>query len=250
MTQTDNLNNLKILGLDTTSKHASIAIAQDNQIILEFNFTTLDNLSATLIPSIDSALKSAGLTLDQIDVFGICTGPGRFTGIRVGLSTLKGLLLANQKPVAAIDTLKTLANKYYFANTPIIALIDAKREEVYAAAYDVSNPGEPQEMIPPTLTGIHHLKEYLIKFDPNIQNKDLQWVGSGADAYENLIKENFPNSVICRRSHFLAPEVCQQALAMHNKNKTTTNMQNIAPFYIRKPDAEQNLERQKAKEKR
>lgn len=235
------------LGIDTTSRYASVSVAVDEEIRLEYNFATLDDLSATLIPSIEFVLNSIGVKIQDIDVFGICTGPGRFTGIRVGLSTLKGLLMAGPKPVVAVDTLKTLAYKFNYSTTPVISLIDAKREEVYAAGFRFQSPGLPEEWLPPALIGIGELKDYVGNYIPDIDGTQLRFVGSGAEAYAESIKESFALAKIRKRSYFVASELCKLAFKMYNADMYETDMQKVAPFYIRKPDAEQNYEKAQAK---
>jgi tRNA threonylcarbamoyladenosine biosynthesis protein TsaB len=74
-----------ILSLDTSSRDASIAVLKDEDVLLEYNFSSQDNLSAMLVPSLEFILKALGLHMAQIDVFGVGIGPGLFTGIRIGI---------------------------------------------------------------------------------------------------------------------------------------------------------------------
>jgi tRNA threonylcarbamoyladenosine biosynthesis protein TsaB len=224
-----------ILSLDTTSKSASISIAKGEEIQLEYNFATRDELSVSLIPSLEFVLNSAGLKLSDIDVFGIGVGPGLFTGIRVGLATLKGLLMAEPKPVVPVVTLEALAYKYIEPDFTTVSLIDARRNQVYMAAYHFSQDlMQMEQVIPPGLFSIHQLKERLGPLDY------FNFIGSGAEVHKAFIKDNFKQSKLCQRSFFMASEICKITLHNYLKKEYITDLQQLHPIYIRKPDAEQN----------
>jgi tRNA threonylcarbamoyl adenosine modification protein YeaZ len=236
-----------ILALDTTSKYASIAVGRDEKIELEYNFATHDELSSSLIPSVEFVLNSVSPALkpDDIDVYGIATGPGLFTGIRVGLATLKGLTLEAGKPVVPVVTLEALAYKYNESESPVIAMIDARREEVYIAAYRFTGKDRiAEQLLPPALIGIDTLPQHL---EPLGKQDRLRFIGSGAEAHKTFIREHFTTGRIYRRSYFLASEICKITARKHKNKEYITDMQQLMPFYIRKPDAEQNLARKKKK---
>lgn len=225
-----------ILSLDTTSKFASISVADGEEIQLEYNFSTRDELSVSLISSIEFVLNSSALKLSDIDVFGIGVGPGLFTGIRVGLATLKGLLMANPRPIVPVVTLKALAYKYIEPEFTTVPLIDARRNQVYMAAYHFSqNRQQVEEVIPPGLLSINQLRTRLEPLN------HFNFVGSGAEIHENIIKENFKQSKICQRSFFLASEICKIAHHAYSNKNYIMDLQQLKPIYIRKPDAEQNF---------
>lgn len=232
---------ITILSLDTTSKYASISIAKGEEIHLEYNFATRDELSASLIPSLEFVLNSMPLKLEDIDVYGIGIGPGLFTGIRVGLATLKGLILGTGKPVVPVVTLRALAYKYNDSKSPIISMIDARRDELYIAAYRFVNR-HAQELLPPGLIHIDQLKHHLEPLDEFKKTK-FSFVGSGAEVHKTFIKEHLAWGNVYRRSCFLASEICKVTFHHYTKNNYITDLQQLMPFYIRKPDAEQNLKR-------
>lgn len=223
-----------ILGVDTTSKHSSISISLGEEIQVEYNFTTLDGLSASLVPALEFVLRSAGLKLADIDVYGICIGPGLFTGIRVGMATLKGLLFQQDKPVVPVLSLKALAYKYIRSDFTIIPLIDARRNEVYIAGYNCLEK-KIKEIISPQLIPIHELEETLAKIE------NVQFIGSGAEVHKELIKKTFHSSKIFYRSSFLASEICKVSYQQFLLKDYITDLQQLLPFYIRKPDAEINF---------
>jgi tRNA threonylcarbamoyladenosine biosynthesis protein TsaB len=223
--------NLTILSLDTSSHSCSIAISRGKLILSEYNFITGDKLSSILIPAIDFVLKSVKLSIEDMKLFGIGSGPGLFTGIRIGLSTLKGLLVGKETPVVPVVTLEAIAYKYQKPGSLTIALMDAKRNQVYMAGY-MSEENEKKVVIPPNLIEIRDLplklKDYV----------DYHFIGDGVEAYRDHLKKEFPGSKRIQRSSFLASEICKIAHENYLKKQYTTNLQELKPFYLRKPDAE------------
>ncbi len=233
---TRDASTIYILSLDTTSKHCSISISRGKEIQIEYNFVSNDNLSATLIPAIDFVLNSINLKLSEIEVFGIGIGPGLFTGIRVGLSTLKGMVFKDEKPVVPIVALEALAYKYKHSTFNIISLIDAKRDEVYIGGYRFIQK-DIKEIIAPGLIHINELKDNL----NGIAN--FHFVGSGANAHKEFIKKNFNDSKRLHRSGFMASEICKISYRRYLKGGGIMDLQQIKPLYIRKPDAEANYQK-------
>lgn len=124
-----------VLGIETATKTGSVAVASENGIIAEYTLNIEVTHSERLMATVDRVLQDAGLALSAMDGFAVSVGPGSFTGLRVGLSTVKGLAFATGKPVAAVPTLKALAWNLAFAAYPLCPLLDARKSEVYAAVY-------------------------------------------------------------------------------------------------------------------
>ena len=230
---------MNILALDTSSRYASIAVLSDGQIQLEYNFSSEDNLSSLLIPSVQFLLKGLKLKLDDIDIFGIGIGPGLFTGIRIGLATLKGMFFDKRKPFVPVVTLQALAFKVGDSVRSIIPLIDAKRNEVYMGCYR-SSGGELLEEMEPALLGMDQLRERIRRCADQI------FVGSGAENYKDWLKSNFPDGKLVYRSHFLASEIGKIAFQRYLKKNHQLDLQKLLPYYLRKPDAETALLRKVA----
>ena len=129
---------MKILAIDTTTKFLTLAI-YDNGRIAEYNLETGNKLSSLLIPTIKRVLEALGLNPGDIDYFAVGVGPGSFTGIRLGLSAIKGFSLALGKPIIGVATLDLLAMNAPLNERKIIPAIDAKRGLVYSAVYKHKN---------------------------------------------------------------------------------------------------------------
>ena len=125
---------MKILAIDTSSKICSVCILEDNALILEKHTDDEKTHSQNLMPLIDELFKEVNLTLDNIDLLACCLGPGSFTGIRIGLATIKAFADAKNIPVTGVTSLESLA--YNVEQTGlIVSLIDAKNDNVYYSLY-------------------------------------------------------------------------------------------------------------------
>lgn len=123
-----------ILSIDTTSEFGSIALTEANVVIEEFALHEPEGFGHVLFGHIERLLDRAGTTVHQMECFAAASGPGSFTGVRVGLATVKGLAEATGKRVVAVSNLRALAS---FGTSPLRAVtIDARRGEVYAAVYN------------------------------------------------------------------------------------------------------------------
>jgi tRNA threonylcarbamoyladenosine biosynthesis protein TsaB len=125
-----------ILALDTTSEFGSIALRSNGETVAEVERHSTEGFAHLIFGEIDSLLQQTAVRLAEIDCFAAASGPGSFTGVRVGLSAVKGLAEATGKPAAAVSNLQALAS---FGNLPLRAVVlDARRGEVYVAVYDAT----------------------------------------------------------------------------------------------------------------
>jgi tRNA threonylcarbamoyladenosine biosynthesis protein TsaB len=225
---------MNLLSLDTSSRDASIAVRTDEDVLLEYNFASRDDLSAVLVPSLDFVLNALGMSMAQIDAFAIAIGPGLFTGIRIGMATVKGLAFSEKKPLVGVTSLMALAYKFADSDQNVIPLIDAKKGEVYLGGYRFEQ-GEPIELIPPCLLKIGDCAPLL----ENIPGKIF--IGSGAEKHRDFLAARFNDSRRLFRSNFLANEIGEIALRQFHRGQYLTDLQDLLPFYLRQPDAETNL---------
>ncbi|MDP2921751.1 MAG: tRNA (adenosine(37)-N6)-threonylcarbamoyltransferase complex dimerization subunit type 1 TsaB [Candidatus Omnitrophota bacterium] len=126
---------MKILGIDTSSKFLNIALAEDSDIIKEESFLLDRTHSSELVPKIKELLKRSRVLVKKIDAFVIGLGPGSFTGLRIGVSAVKGFGIATGKPCIGVASIDAIALNAVKDGVAIIPVIDAKREQVYAAIY-------------------------------------------------------------------------------------------------------------------
>ena len=126
---------MRILAVDSSSNVASVAIVDDNKLVCECVLNNKLTHSQTLMPMINEVFKKSELTPLDIDLFAVANGPGSFTGLRIGVTTIKGLAHATGKPVCGVNTLEALAYNLPFCPYIIAPIMDARREQVYNAFY-------------------------------------------------------------------------------------------------------------------
>jgi len=127
---------MNLLSLDTSTKKLSLAVSRGEQILKYRNVTLSRPLSSSIMPSIRTILDNAKMPLARLDGFAVGLGPGSFTSLRVGLSTIKGLAFAVGKPVVGIPSLDVLAMNVPEDSAQVCTLCDARRNLVYACLYD------------------------------------------------------------------------------------------------------------------
>ena len=127
---------MRILALETSAKSASCAVVADGAVLAHsFQASGLTH-SRTLLPMLDAMLKNAELPLSSVDAFAVSSGPGSFTGLRIGVSTLKGLAWAEDKPCLGISTLLAMAWNLSHADALLVCAMDARRAQVYNALFE------------------------------------------------------------------------------------------------------------------
>lgn len=126
---------MKILGIETSTMLGGVAIADEKGLIAETRLNVKSTHSERLMATIDEQLRQSELVLCDIDAFAVASGPGSFTGLRIGLSTAKGLCYATGKPLVMVPTLEAFARSFAFSRHPVCVMLDARRGEVYAAVF-------------------------------------------------------------------------------------------------------------------
>lgn len=155
---------MKLLAIDTSTDYLSLAVLDNGKIVKHFHRYIGRNHSTLLIPSIDKLLKRAGLNIKKIDGFCIGVGPGSFTGLRIGVATVKGLAYTLKKPVAAVPSIDAIAGNAKSPNGIICVVLDAKKRKVYGAIYR-SAGGSVKRISRYLLTSAENLNTILKKYD-------------------------------------------------------------------------------------
>ena len=238
----DNKREIIVLAMDTTAKECSICITSNDKIITEYNFLSNNDLSVNIIQIIDFLLKKVDFKITDIDALGIGIGPGIFTGIRVGMATVKGLTFYSSTKIVPVNILKAIALKYRKSNYPIVPMIDAKREQIYIAGYTIDG-NSLNEFCTPSLIEISKIG--------NILDKDgkYNFVGSGSVIHKDILMKNFSDSINLSRSNFIASEIANITYTEFISGRGESDIEKINPLYIRRTDAEENYERNNKKDK-
>ena len=212
-----------ILGIDTSTKICTCSIFDsENGVIAETSLSVKKNHSNIVMPIIDNLFKISDLTINDIDKIAVAIGPGSFTGVRIALGIAKGLAMALNKPLIAVNELDILEAIASGNENEIIPLIDARKERVY---YKYQNT---------------YVDDYLINLISSFdKNKKYIFVGDGATNYENILKDNLGDNAIILPMYNAFPRasvLCELAL-----NKEEANIYTLEPEYISKSRAEKNF---------
>jgi len=225
---------LIILALDTTTFAGSAAVLKKTKLLAEVNIDSSSTYSERLLPSIDFILKTSGLKIKDIDAFSIAVGPGSFTGIRIGLSTIKSFAYASGKPIAPVSSLKALAFKLQHPRSRLICpILDAKKGEIYSVLFE-STGSNLQEIL---AQGVYSPDQF---FSLLPSHRVIHFIGNGVRIYRGKIyqyvkdKARFP-----LRSLFIAHEVGLLGYELIKANKGL-DFREIKPLYFRKSQAEEN----------
>lgn len=237
---------MKVLSIDTSSKIASIAIIEDGRVLDEMHVLSEEEHSQTLMPMIEKMFNDNNMDLDEIDLIGCSRGPGSFTGIRIGIATAKAFSDAKNIPLIGIDSLEALAYSAVIEkennDCEILAMINAKNDNVYAATY-LFNNGKLNMVknaeimnLTETVNYIDFKKQVFIVGceDEDSIRKLIQAEASseraisGDDCTFEFVKDTIPTAASI-------------GIAAYEKYKNGVVDEIIVPLYLRKPQAERNL---------
>ncbi len=175
---------MKILSIDTSTAAASAALVQDGNLCCEYILNDGKKHSEKLITLIDTVIKSCGMEASDIDVFACSTGPGSFTGLRVGASAIKGMAQALDKVVIGVPTLDGLASNLWGYKGYVCPVLDAQRNMVYASLYDF----ETDDMV--KIKDFHAIGITELMGELNSFDKDIVFLGDGISIFKKEIKES------------------------------------------------------------
>ena len=168
------------LGMDCATDTVGLALVSANGALAEIGLGPGKHHAEVLLPALEQLLELAGVEIEEVDLIACTRGPGSFTGVRMGVTTAKGLCLAAGKPVVGVSTLEALAQNALASEGFVCPLLDARREQVYAGLYRRGPDGLPQGVIPDRLTDIGQWLDGLPK-------GPITWLGDGAVRYRERI---------------------------------------------------------------
>lgn len=222
---------MNILGIETSTTTGSVAIMSGSGLIAQHTLNIEITHSERLMATIDRVLSDSRISLKEIDGFAVSIGPGSFTGLRVGLSTVKGLAFAGRKPVAAVPTLRGLAWNLAYCAYPVCPMQDARKNEVYAAIYRYEGSSLVQEM-PETAISLPDLFRM-------ISGKTV-FTGEAAFIYRKEIENALGGLAVFAphaSSRPSAASIAELGMDMIAKGEAA-DIDELSPIYIRRPEAE------------
>ena len=235
---------MKILSLECSAGPASAAVIQDGVIIASAFLNRKITHSQTLLTMVEDVLHRSALTVDELDGIAVSSGPGSFTGIRIGISAVKGLAAAHRIACVGVSTLRGMAENLRGENGLVCAVMDARCNQVYNALFSSQN-GELTRLC----------EDRALSFDELIfslkeQNPDTPviLVGDGAELFYNYAAEQLPLRLANEQLRF--QNACGVGLAALEdfKNNNTQSALELLPCYLRLPQAERELKKKRGEE--
>ena len=225
---------MKILAVDSTATTASVAICEDARLLAEYTVSNGNTHSETLLPMIESALRTLGLSVSDIELFATSAGPGSFTGVRIGAATIKGLAFNSQKPCVAVSTLEALAYNLIGRRGLICPVMNARRSQVYNALFE-SDGEKLSRLTEDNAMSIAELDSLLAK-----RKQSVSFCGDGYDVTVPEIKLTEYESVPERQRIQSAYSVACVALEKYMRGEYVGDRE-LVSTYLRPCQAEREL---------
>jgi tRNA threonylcarbamoyladenosine biosynthesis protein TsaB len=213
---------VRVLAIDTTSPRGSVAVAGPEGVLAEARLITTEGHSRWLLSAVEALLGGLGLTAGGLDLFAVTTGPGSFTGLRVGLGSVQGLSLASGRPCVGLPTLDVLAEAAAGAAGTVVALVDAFRGEVYSGVYEAGRLCRPY--------GVGVLASALEGLPAG-----AAFVGGPAGEHRDAIRAAVRDAVFPAPADYLAAPLARAALRLAASGATVP-ASGLRPLYLRGVD--------------
>lgn len=229
---------MKILAIDSTAGAASAALVEENKIIGEFFINTTLTHSQTLVPMVEDLLKNTQCGMEEIDAFAVSTGPGSFTGVRIGVSAVKGMAMALNKPCIPVSTLAAMAENLTLSDCLAVCVMDARCNQVYNANFQILG-GKILRMCDDRALLVLQLMEEL----RSCRHRILL-VGDGAQLCYQAFQNELTHIMLAppRQRYQNASGVAFAAQKVYNEQGAVSADQ-LVPSYLRLPQAERELKK-------
>ena len=234
---------MKILSIDTASDVCGVSILENNNLIEKFDVITKESHSQRLMPIIENAFKKTKLTIDDIDLIVCDIGPGSFTGIRIGVATVKAFCDSKDIIPIGISSLESLAYSIKNNSKIICSIINAKNDNCYFALYEKSKDNTLQTLIEPEAENIDTTLSIINSYNlDTLNNQVISFVGDGSKVYKDKILEVFPNVIIADNKNDILDSY-NLGLAGFDKYSSGEELEELLPLYLKKPQAQIQLEK-------
>ncbi len=227
---------MRILGIDSSTPGCSVALLNNDAVVAEQIGDPQPSYSKYLLQMVDQVLKEGKSRLDDVDGFAVTIGPGSFTGLRIGVSLLKGFVLATEKPFVGINSLEALASTLDSPKHPICTALDARKSEVYAAVFE-SQKDSLRSLIKESALSPQGLCEKI--------EVPALFVGSGVERYREIFKESLGARFVESEAQPKFSTAAGAALLASRQfaHQKQFDLNQLKINYIRKSEAELSLGR-------
>ncbi len=231
---------VKILTLDSSSLSGSVSLCQGESLVAESLLNIRSTHSEKLLKQIDHLLEETGWRLADLDLLAVVTGPGSFTGLRIGIATIKGIAQVLNKPVVPVSALQAVAMNLPLSPIPICAFLDARKSEVYTQLFEWHQTSGPVAIGDPAVLPPEQLLQKL--------SGPVALVGDGVFLYRQMIEDILAAQALIPVApvHQLSAAKASWLALQTYQSGLLQGAAEILPTYIRPSDAELNLSKNKA----
>lgn len=232
---------MRILAVDTSSKNCSVAIVEvyenKNYNIIAFeNSDDEKTHSQKLMPIVDKVFKEHNLTLKDMDLLACCVGPGSFTGIRIGIATMKAFADVTNIKTVSVTSLESLSYNIE-EDGIIIPIIDCKNNNVYSAIFSKEN--NTYKQIGKNISD--NIDNAISLYKANAENKNITFVGDGSILYKDLLTSKLSNKLIFSNKNIQSSISLAKCAYAKYLEGLYGDSNNLSPLYLRKSQAERAL---------
>jgi tRNA threonylcarbamoyladenosine biosynthesis protein TsaB len=241
---------MRVLSLDTTTRGGSVALVDDGGVVEERGGVPLRTHAERLPDEILSLLDANDVPMSAIDVFAVASGPGSFTGLRIGIATIQGVAFVHRRPVVAVSALRALGVAASLEAQPgdvVGTWMDAHRHDVFSALFRVGTAaaGDPDRLVELEGPMVGDPVATLVRWRPLLAGATTM-VGDGAILYAETIDRSLPPPHrIVRPTPLVAGAIGRMALVLA-RSGLVVDAGGVQPLYVRRPDAEVDREKKKA----
>lgn len=229
---------MNILAVDTSGPVAGVAVLRDGEVAYEGAAVNKLTHSVNLMPMIEEALGRSGLDVSAIDLYACVTGPGSFTGVRIGVSAVKGMAHGAGKPCVGVDALEALASGVCMNDMLLCPIQDARAGQVYGAAF---LPGMPPVRVLDNMA--EKLPAFIEKALEVAGDRKLCFIGDGVKTYRKAIIEILGERAAFAPAHMSYLRPAAAAVLAHEHQADQVDYLTLMPAYLRAPQAERERAR-------
>jgi tRNA threonylcarbamoyladenosine biosynthesis protein TsaB len=238
---------MRVLALDTTTRDGSVALVDDDVVVDEWRGDTSRTHAERLPAELAAVLTAHALAWNDVNLFAVASGPGSFTGLRIGIATMQGLALTTGRRLVAVSALEALAQRgsqHATAGALVAAWMDAHRREVFAALYRVADAPifSPERLVEIEGPTVGDPAATLVRWVETIGHAPVIFVGDGADLYRETIQGSSPSQRQILAPPLLAGGIGRMA-AVRARRGEAVHPAAVHPLYVRRPDAVLDRER-------
>ena len=223
------------LGIETSTMTGGAALLDGDRLVAGSTLNVNITHSERLLPGLDRMLRDSGIGTEQIDVVAVSSGPGSFTGLRVGMSMAKGLVFSSRRRLVCVPTLEAFAWRFAGSRYPVCALFDARKKELYGALFVWNDALETfQRAVPEQALSPEGWVEQLLNYDR------IMLAGEGARMHAADFRERLGQKAVFAPPHLMSPSA--EAVAFLGAKLASqgafADPAQASPFYLRKSEAE------------